>query len=569
MIGSLVVLVFVGGIVAVAMKIAGRSGNGGSGPSDGAGLRRFFQYVFLYGLLIVAASGLTGLIARIFDTDLVRMDGAGLARSVTFTVIGIPLYVAVAWWSRGRLAGDPGEARSLGWAFYVTAAAITALIPAMVSGWGVLSWVFGHERWDGGAGAGLVVWGGVWAAHWIADRRVTPPGRSHLHLLAGSIIGLSVASVGLARLLIAILEVILPGLAPDLVISGPAPITRALVVFLVGSPVWVWYWLASGSRLERTGLWRAYVLLAGVGGGLATAIVSASVVVFDVLVWFIGRPTASTAIGHFDALAAAAATAATGLLLWWYHRTVLRSEGGGRTEAGRVYEYLMAAIGLLAAASGLTTVLVALIEALVGSGFAEEGTAPVNTLLAAVTLLIVGGPVWWVFWRRIQRATAAEAVEEVTSPTRRVYLFVLFGLVGLVAIISLLVAVFIVFEAIFETRLGAETVRSMRVALGILVTGGAMAAYHWSVYKADRLVVGIREHRGPSNVVLVGPADDTVVAAVASGTGARVQLWRRAEEMAEVWSATDVVEAVRDSEWDDLVVILGSEGLSTIPIDRS
>ncbi|CAN5750221.1 DUF5671 domain-containing protein [soil metagenome] len=559
-------------MVALAIRISGRGGAADGG--EGAGLRRFFQYLLLYGLLIVSAVGLSGLLARASGTDLVRPDGAGVARALTFTVIGIPLYIGVAWWSRRRLLEDPEEARSFGWAFYVTGAALTALVPAMVSAWAIVSWALGQQRWDGTELASLLVWGGVWAAHWVADRRVTPSRPSHFHthshVLAGSGIGLSVAAVGFARLLMAALDLVLPGRGPDLVSAGTDPLLRGAAVFLVGAPVWAWYWLRAGLRLERHGLWQVYVLLAGVASGLVAAISAASVIVYDVLVRLIGRPTANNAAQHFDALAPSVAIAATGVLLWWYHRSLLGATGPDRSEVRRVYEYLMSAGGLLAAASGFTTVLVALIEAVVGPSLAGVGGAPVNTLLAAVTLLSVGGPVWWIFWRRIQRAVTADPSGEVTSPTRRTYLFVLFGVVGLAAIIALLVAVFMVFEAIFEASLGAETVRSMRAALGILVTGGAMAAYHWAVYRSDRAIVPSQVRRGPSNVVLVGPADEGVVEAVAAATGARVQLWRRADETSERWPVASVIEAVTTTDWNDVVVMLSADGpLVIIPVDRS
>ena len=57
----------------------------------------------------------------------------------------------------------------------------------------------------------------------------------------------------------------------------------------------------------------------------------------------------------------------------------------------------MAGIALLAAALGVTMVVVALVESLVPTAKVEVGTSVVNSLLSGVTLLLVGGPLWWVF----------------------------------------------------------------------------------------------------------------------------------------------------------------------------
>src|SRR5690606_4252626 len=97
---------------------------------------------------------------------------------------------------------------------------------------------------------------------------------------------------------------------------------------------------------------------------------------------------------------------------------------------------------------------------------------------------------------------AADPEGELASPTRRVFLFILFGLVGLVAVITLLVGVFILLEDMLDGRLSAETIRSMRFALGLLATSGAVAWYHWSVYRDDREAAPADERRFPGFVLL-------------------------------------------------------------------
>ena len=263
-----------------------------------------------------------------------------------------------------------------------------------------------------------------------------------MHHLVGSLIGLVTAAVGLAGLLAGALRSLL-GLEGDvLVAGGPNPMLGGLVTLVVGAPVWFIYWVRTAARRERDPLWLAYVLLAGVGGGLVTAIAAASTLVFSVLVWLIGEPRSTDAADYFHNAPTAAGAAVVGLLVWWYHRAVLEEAGTEeRTEVRRIFDYLMAAIGLLAAAGGLATLLVALIEAVTRSAQVFVDTSAVNTLLAAATLLAVGAPVWWLSWRRIQTAVRQDPADELTSPTRRVYLFALFGVGGVVAVIAVLVGV--------------------------------------------------------------------------------------------------------------------------------
>ena len=568
LLGALIVpLLIIGLIVFAVRQFVGRDGVGGS---DGRGVRRFFQYLLLYGLSIVAAVGLSGLLGRLLEgPTLVSDDGPALARALTFSVIGVPLFWVVGTWSRRRLQEDREEARSLGWTFYATAAPVTALAVAMFALHDVISWVLRVDRYDGPALARLMVWGGFWLAHWLVVRRLTDDRRSQVHLAVGALIGLGTSVSGFISLLGAALEAVMRDGGGGVVVGERNQIAAAAATLLTGAPVWSIYWLGGLSKSPRTPLWFGYVLPLGVGGGLVTAIVAGSTVLYDTLVWFFGEPFSTDAFSHFRNAPTAIAAVAAGWLVWWYHREVLEhAKTSDRTEVGRVYEYLVAGIGLLAAAGGITTVLVAVIEAITGSGGIDVGTAPINTLLAALTLLVVGGPVWWIFWRRIQRAVAVDAEEELTSPTRRIYLFILFGLGGVVAVIALLVGVFITIEDILESRFGSEAVRSMRFALGLLATTGAIAAYHWAVYRQDRGTVPALRQPGPRYILLIGQAGEEIPRQVARSTGARVDLWPRTDGMSGSWTAADVAAALVGTDHLEVVVVSGPTGIDVIGIDR-
>lgn len=144
--------------------------------SDAHALRRIFQYLLLYGLPVVVATGVAGLVGRLLEgAILARSDQVDLARSLAFAVVGVPLFTGVALYSRRKLADNPGEARSLGWACYVTAASLTSLIMTMTAVVQVLRWATGLEEYSGRALAQALVWGGLWTAHWWIDGRMTPP----------------------------------------------------------------------------------------------------------------------------------------------------------------------------------------------------------------------------------------------------------------------------------------------------------------------------------------------------------------------------------------------------------
>jgi len=251
------------------------------------------------------------------------------------------------------------------------------------------------------------------------------------------------------------------------------------------------------------------------------------------------------------------------------HRQVLAGATPVRTEVTRVYEYLMAGIALLAAAVGVTMVVVAVVESLVPPAAVEVGTHVVNSLLSGVTLLLVGGPLWWVFWSRIGRATRDGDPEELGSPTRRTYLFVLFGLGGVAAVVAILVAAFLGIQGTLQGGFDAHVLRDMRIPVAILLAAGAISGYHWTVYRDDRsrLPAKTPQH-GPRYVLLVGAPDAIVGGAVERLTGARVDLWVRADGLAVPWAVDDVVAAVNRSRADAVAVVAGPAGLETIGMQR-
>ncbi|MGC1209307.1 MAG: DUF5671 domain-containing protein, partial [Ornithinimicrobium sp.] len=110
-------------------------------------VRRFFQYLLLYALLAVAAAGLVGLLTPLLERSPTLVDRpAELARSITFTVIGVPVAAGLILWTRQRIVHDPNEVRSLGWTAYLTVASLTALVVSMVALFTVLEWAVGVQE---------------------------------------------------------------------------------------------------------------------------------------------------------------------------------------------------------------------------------------------------------------------------------------------------------------------------------------------------------------------------------------------------------------------------------------
>lgn len=585
MILGILLLVAIATVVAVGARRLMLHSTSPGRPADAHAVRRLFQYGVLYGLLVVSAVGVRGLLTRAFERGALVSDPTALARSVAFTVVGVPLLVGLATWTRRSFATDPdAEARSLGWAAYVTGACLTGLAYGMASLFAVLAWATGLQAYDPAAVAGVVVWATVWGGHWYLDGRVTPGLHAQPHHLLGSLAGLGTSVAALALLVAGTVASVTGIGATSALVGRDNRLLRGAVLLVVGVPVWLLYWWRTAAHGPRRPLWLAYVLLVGVAGGLVTALAGASVAGYDVLVWLLGRPSSTQAAVHFSTLPAAVGTACAGTLAWWYHHTVVRAPARARTEVLRSYEYLMAGTALVAAAVGFTTSVVALVEALTSSVVLVGGSA-VNTLLAAVTIMLVGGPVWALFWRRINRAARRAPAEEHVSPSRRIYLALLFGVAGVAAVVALLVGVYAFADDALADRLGATTLARTRFPIGILLSAGIVSVYHAAVYRGDRAATGTGTDgphpHGPRFVLLVGPRDPGIAAAVARSTGGHVQAWRTdgvsdlrgagTGGATPTWTSDGVLTAIAalgPAPVEEVVVVCESDGVHAIPVHR-
>ncbi len=555
---SLIIPVGIVVVIVLAIRHRGDATTSGGGTSS---VRRFFQYLLLYALTVVAAVGVADLLGRLFGARV--PGGESLAQPLSFALVGVPLAVLIAWWTRRTIRQDPREAAAGAYGFYLAVTALTALIVAMVSLQGFLSSALQGE-FDARALAGLMIWGVLWILHWGLSHRLGE-GRNSPHLLLGSLIGLATSAVALGLLLSTSLEILLLRGGGQLSFGTGGQLAQHGAALAAGALVWVRYWPGAAARLPRTTEWLVFVLPLGVGGGLLTALVAASVLLWQVLVWFLGDPFGTGAQEHFEGSPDALAFTVVGLLLWWYHGAVLAEARESRTEVRRVYEYLVSAIGLLAAAAGVGMVIVAAIEAFTPG--LDLGVSVTNTLLGALTLLVVGVPVWLLFWGRIQRTVAGDPVPETTAPTRRIHLVLLFGVAGVATVVALIVAVFVLLDDVFADTASGETVRSMRYALGVLVSAAAVSAYHWAVYRQDRQVAVPERSTGPRSVILVGAPAAGLEKSLSRATGARVELLVRTDDVAGGWSEDVLLERLQDHPGEDLLIVAG-EGLDVIPLGR-
>jgi hypothetical protein len=550
-------ILFLGLLFFGAYKLFSRGGRRGSGEFS---IRRLFHYSLLYFSVIISGVGVSGLLGRALDFGKVIAESrTDLARNLSFAIVGVPLVYLFSRWSIKNLREDKTERSSLAWQAYLTITSITSLVIALNGLHDTLSWLIGNDSYRGDALAQLVIWTSIWFFHLRLSANAGEANRAQY--LIGSGIGLSILAVGLGGLVANTLEQLINANQEIISIERTDPILNSAITLLMGLPVWAIYWLRGALTFTRDFLWHAYVFLAGIAASFITTVAGFSVLLYDVMVWFLGDTKGESATQHFFTTANAVGAALSGLAIWSYHRSLIQEETE-RTELRRIYEYIVTGVSLIAASLGILMIIVAAIESITPSDISTNGEGT-NSLILAVTLLIVGAPLWWIFWNRIER-TVLKDKEDLASPTRRIYLLMLFGVAGVAAVISLITLIFLFFDDLLNSELTQTTFRDMRFAVGILVTNAAISGYHWTIYKSER-DTPVEIFRRGRHITLVGPSDAHIVELLKEQLGGSVQLWV-SPDSGSPWNLQELVELIDSTEGKELLVINEKRKLRAIEI---
>ncbi len=561
---------------------------------DGIGtVRRLFIYALALVGLIFAAVGVSMVIAGALDAMTGRVIFAerrqGLAVALAFSVVGGPAWLLFAWLAQRSLRDHDVERRSqlrrlyLGLARGVAIAVIAA--NAITAG----RMVAGIEGFRGAPWGALVAWVAVWAVHERLARAEPPPTAvtrllDGLTAYFGALLGLALLLGGAAGVLTAPLSVAYDRAFRESMVTGDwsEALRASLVVMLVGGALWAWHWLRDLARRDRlTTLWLTQVFLFGALLGVALALVPAALALYATLEWFFGQPAADTAAAHFGDMRSTLATLAIGLATWGYHRALL-DEAAARDERGgpeRIYRYLLAAAGLLAAAIATATFIALAAEALSGptTRFVQVAGWWRNPLLRGVTLLVVGVPLWLRYWVQTQRAVL-HSTDERAAPPRRAYVFGTVGLAIFALLISLTVLLYQVFQAVLSGDLGPELLRDACWSLAVAVTAAIIAVYHFLVLREDQAALPAEAAAVPApprEVILVSAAlAPDLVAEIEHIPGVHVRAWRRLDAKGDASPLpTDqraaLLEALAATTDTRMLVVLNGSSFELVPFTQA
>ena len=550
----------------------------------GTMVRRFIEYGFLLALVGITGFGVAGVLAQVVG-EIGPDSSAGsetTALWLTFVLVGGASLAGLAAWIRRRFARDRGEEEAGGWSLYVAAAELGSLAGVIVSSIGTLSWLIAGTHFVDYWIAHLIVWYGVWAFHWRLGCRSTQRGtvRKQVHLLLGAAAGTIGLAVSTSFVVGHLLNWAYDGSMPDYIpdygfgsdaaswdsaVDGARDATPAMLTF---AAVWFWYWWRNARSTGHSVARHAFVLVGGVLGGLGAAVAAGSGLLLTVLLWFLTDQDGTSVTEHFDTAPVFLTVCIVGLAVWTYHRSEL-PENERRSEVERTYDHLASWVGLVAATAGIGVLLGGVILHQImpnPHGWDEALGEPMS---GVITLLTVGGTVWWRNWSRIQRHANEPA--ELGSPVRRVYLLTVFGSTALVVLGSVLVMVYMVVFGLLEQELGADELAWFRIPLALIGSTAGVAVYHGRVLRDGlRSMPASSRQEVSTHVTLVAGRGGEWVREFSESAGVEVRLRLRADVADFVQpSARELSDAVRSVEVGELVITVAGDGtFEVVPLKK-
>jgi len=282
--------------------------------------------------------------------------------------------------------------------------------------------------------------------------------------------------------------------------GAESPLVSDVAWIVVAAAFWLSHWLivqrvTSVSEDEQRSVLRKVYLYFMVFQTLSVTVTSLAFFLNNVLRLILGMsPLGSSADSLLTQAGGPLMTALVYGLMWAYHWRVLQwdaalvaEEPPRQANIRRAYHYLVALVGLTVLGTGVAS-LVSLLLDVVSGGFATNlGQQSMGDRISlAATLIIVGGPVWYVNWLRLQkRALAPNGVGDRHALLRRIYLY----LILFFSVITLLVSAGALLYQIFLILGGGASQNFMHDLAGVLgpaIAAGVILAYHLQTITGDQ-----------------------------------------------------------------------------------
>ena len=474
-------------------------------------IRRSYFYLVAFISIEIVLWGLVGLLRSIMD-DVISGGADALAQALALILVGVPIFLIHWLWAQRAAERDEEEKTASLRAVFLYAILLATLIPVVqnllsfidrslvqVTGLGVARSFSAFREQTIADNLIAIFMNGIVAAYfwnvlrgdWVTltDRENFSDVR-RLYRYIWMLYGLLMTVFGAQQVLRFLFYI------PGDVLGEPGRevVVNGIALLVIGTPIWVYSWRIIQDSLadpaEMGSVLRLGILYLLSLGGVITVITTAWMVINTILNAALGQDMSFNAI-----IAEIGGPISIGIplgLVWayyghWLNRHI-EAVGDRVRQAGmkRLYNYVLSFIGLVVAFIGVATLFNFLIDVITDFGISFTGSLREN-LVASLSSLIVGLPLWLIMWRPMQAEalTSGEIGDHARrSVLRKAYLYLaLFASV----IGGMATAVGLVYQLI-RVVLGVGVSDFLNTILNLtqlLFLFGIVLVYHLNVLRAD------------------------------------------------------------------------------------
>ena len=481
-------------------------------------IRRLYLYAIAFISLMVITWGLIGLARSAFAGDQIGDDVTRLAGALALIFVGIPVFL-LHWWLAQRSANQDEEERfSYIRAVFLYGALLATLIPIIQNSTALVNrifftlfnladnrMIFGSDQvWSDNLIAMLM--NGLIAAYLFSvlrkDWAAEPIGTAYaetrrLYRFIWMLYGFAMLVGGVQQTLLYVFDAL-----ESAAIASQSILANGLTLILVGTPIWIISWRilqkAVEEQAEQESLLRAVILFMV---NLISMVVTlfAGGVLLNILIQIIlgERLTFAGLMGELrDPISVFIPFG----IAWAYFRRIRQQDLSAievirqqRNRVQELYEYLAAFLGLIAFFIALqqlaffTTNM--LVEQPIWTNIYRE------RLSTALTVLLIGLPLWLSNWRKANRHAKQERDEAnhfERSLIRRIYLYLVLFISVIGVMISAGVLIFEVLQAILGDP-DEDLLQTVLELVSLLILFSLVIGYHAQILRSDgRLISQIQ-----------------------------------------------------------------------------
>jgi hypothetical protein len=475
-------------------------------------IRRLYFYLVAFISVEVVVWGLVGLLRSIIDKT-VSGGADALAQALALILVGVPIFLIHWLWAQRVSAKDEEEKSATLRAVFLYAILLGTLIPVIqnvlsfidrslveVTGLGVARAFTSFREQTLADNLIAIIMNAIVASYFwgiLGNDWATLTEKENfsevrrLYRYIWMLYGLLMTVFGAQQILRFIFYIpgnLLGELGREVVVNG-------IALLVIGTPVWIYTWriiqdsLADSAEMGST--LRLGILYILALGGVITVITTAAMVVDIIVTRLLGGD------GTFrDFVREIGGPISIGVplgMIWAYYGYWLNRHieaiGDRVRQAGmkRIYNYILAFIGLVVSFIGVTTLLNFIIDMIASKAFLM-GDSNRSSLATSISSLVVGLPLWLMTWRPMQ----AEALIQNDlgdharrSVLRKTYLYLaLFASVigGMATAVAL---VYQLIKLVLTGNGGADFVNTLLNLTQLLFLFGVVLIYHLRVLRAD------------------------------------------------------------------------------------